>query len=66
MKTKYFINGEEFKGEVGCYMVSMEGDLIGEPDYSAIKNLVWYKRLLCKISPKYKERFKTLLPLKFN
>lgn len=60
------INGIEYTGEIGCFIISADGDVCGTPDYSGIKKLPFYKRILCRLFKRYKHKHMNLLPIKID
>lgn len=44
------------------YMVDVGGNIWGVHDESRLKNAPWYKRILAKVSKRYKSKFIDLIP----
>ena len=43
--------------QLGIYIFTEDGEILGRYDDSRLKSLIWYKKLWAKINKKYREKF---------
>lgn len=50
----------------GIFLVTESGQIMGNADASRLNALPWYKKLLAKISRKYRNKYIDIRPFKFS
>ena len=66
IKVVYLMKIMDMKKKQYIYFISDEGHIYGIPDYTRLEKAKWYKKILSKVSWKYKKRFEDILAIEVN